>query len=49
MELKHYTSAEIFANMNETCDLEYSLTVIMKPDRILRKLTYRQHRGSDTL
>jgi len=20
MELKHYTSAEIFANMNETCD-----------------------------
>ena len=28
---------------------EYSLTVIMKPDRILRKLTYRQHTGNDTL
>jgi len=21
MELKHYTSAEIYANMNETCDV----------------------------
>jgi len=29
--------------------MEYSLTVIMKPDRVLRKRTYRQHTEGDTL